>query len=62
MKVKLLTKWNNKELMCCCPINNKCSKDHHCEELEFVLDEFGDIEECMGERSYKRVKGAIRQR
>ena len=44
------------------PIKNKCSKDHNCEELEFTLYEYGDIEECMRERSYKRVKGAIRQR
>ena len=62
MKVKLMTYWKNKELTCCCPINNKCSKDHNCEELEFTLNEYEGIEECMRERSYKRVKGALRQR
>ena len=62
MKVTLFTKWINKELVCCCPVCNKCLKEHGCEELEFFINPYGDINECMKERSYIRGKhGAIRQ-
>jgi len=47
MKIKLLTQWINKELVCCCPLKNKCRKDHNCEELEFTLDQFKGIKECF---------------
>lgn len=63
MKFLLLTKWIDKELVCCCPVKNKCMKDHNCEELEFTLDPYADIQECMKERSYKRnSRGAIVQK
>lgn len=61
MKIKLLTKWHEKEMVCCCPPKNRCSKDHRCEELEFILDPFADIEECMGHDAYRRGKHGIRQ-
>ena len=63
MKFKLLTKWKDKELICCCPSSNKCSKDHGCEELDFILNPYDGIEECMREHSYERSKGgAIHQK
>jgi hypothetical protein len=62
MKVTLLTKWKDKELVCCCPLINRCNKEHGCEELEFVLNPYSDINECMSQRTYKRVKGAMTQR
>ncbi|MGE5627815.1 MAG: hypothetical protein ACM3X7_06825 [Solirubrobacterales bacterium] len=60
-KHKLMTKWREKELVCCCPIKNQCSKNHGCEELEFNLDPYADVSECMQGRAYKRVNGAMRQ-
>jgi hypothetical protein len=62
MKVKLMTKWRNNELECCCPVKNQCLKNHNCEELEFILDQYEGINDCMKSRSYKRNKnGAIKQ-
>lgn len=62
VKIKLLTQWKGKQLLCCCPIENKCSKDHGCEELVFTLDPYEDIEKCMKHSSYKKCKGgAFRQ-
>ncbi|MGH4125609.1 MAG: hypothetical protein ACREV6_22075 [Clostridium sp.] len=62
MKVTLLTQWKDKELVCCCPLVNKCNKNHGCEELDFTLDAYANINECMGQRVYKRVNGAMTQR
>lgn len=61
-KYKLMTHWRNQELVCCCPVKNQCSKDHGCEELEFILNPYDGIGECMRERSYKRINGALRQK
>jgi len=61
MKVKLLTKWLDKELVCCCPIINKCNKNHGCEELDFILNPYDDIEECMGHSAYRKTKGITKQ-
>lgn len=62
MKFKLLTQWKGKELVCCCPVKNKCMKNHGCEELEFTLDPYEDIKQCMKHDSYKKCKGgAFRQ-
>lgn len=61
MQFKLLTKWHEKELVCCCTIKNKCSKEHGCEELEFTLDPYQDIQSCMKHDSYKRTGRAIKQ-
>lgn len=63
MIYKLMTKWRDKELVCCRPIANQCLKNHDCEELEFELKIYGDLEECMREYSYERGKGgAIKQK
>lgn len=63
MKIKLLTKWLNNELVCCCPIINQCSKKHDCEELEFILNPYDDVQDCMTHSAYKREKGgAISQK
>lgn len=52
-----MTHWRDKELVCCCPVNNQCLKNHNCEELEFTLDTYGGIAQCMKGRSYIRTKG-----
>lgn len=58
-----MTYWRDKEVVCCCPIKNQCNKNHNCEKLEFTLDPYEGVENCMKERSYKRVKGgALRQK
>lgn len=63
MIFKLLTRWRDGKLVCCCPIKNKCLRDNNCEELDFDLHIYGGIKECMREHSYKRGKGgAIRQK
>jgi hypothetical protein len=62
MKVKLLTKWKDKELVCCCPVINKCNKEHGCEELDFTLNPYDGIKECMGHDAYKRCNGRVQQR
>jgi hypothetical protein len=62
MKYKLLTEWKEKELICCCLVNNKCCKHNVCEELEFTLDPYEGVVECMKQRSYRRVRGALKQR
>jgi hypothetical protein len=63
VKVTLLTYWRNKELECCCPVKNRCKKDKGCEELDFTLDPYEGIKECMKARSYKRnSNGAIEQK
>jgi len=61
VRYKLLTKWIEKELVCCCPICSRCLKDHGCEELDFTMSPFDDTKECMRHDSYKRTHGAIRQ-
>jgi hypothetical protein len=62
MKFKFLTEWSEKELVCCCLVKNKCDKNHNCEELEFTLNPYEGVVECMKERSYRRVRGALKQR
>jgi hypothetical protein len=62
MKLKLLTKWENKELICCCPLKGQCLKNHGCEEMEFHWDPYANPEQCMNHESYARVKGSIQQR
>lgn len=61
MKVTLLTKWMDEEIVCCCPVRNKCNKDHGCEELDFILNPYADIDKCMGHSAYKRKNGSIKQ-
>jgi len=63
MKIKLLTYWKDNELECCCPVKNKCSrKNLSCEELDFVIDNSFNVNECMCHTSYNRVKSRMQQR
>jgi len=61
-KIKLLTYWKDKNLECCCPSHRGCNKNHGCEELDFILDPYADMQECMSERSYIRVNSRMQQR
>jgi hypothetical protein len=57
VKIKLLTQWRDKEIVCCCPLINRCRKDHNCEELMFTLDppfNKQDILECFKNDEKKR--------
>lgn len=62
MIIPLLTYWNEKELVCCCPKANRCRKERGCEELDFTLNPYSGLNECMKHNSYTRHKGAIQQR
>ena len=62
MKVTLLTMWKDKQLVCCCPLINKCNKNHGCEELDFTLDPYASVNECMKHDSHIRVNGRVQQR
>ena len=56
------TKWKNDELVCVCTQQGKCNKNHGCEELDFILDNSINVNDCMKHTSYTRHKGAIQQR
>ena len=61
-KVELYTKYYNEKLVCCCPVENKCSKDRNCELSKFYYDDYDtNINELMKNRSYKRVNGRIKE-
>ncbi|TCO69515.1 hypothetical protein EV214_13139 [Marinisporobacter balticus] len=61
-KYKFNTRWNEDELKCACLFGNPgCDRFKTCETLELTLNPYGDIEECMKARKYKRKKGALRQ-
>ena len=65
MKLKFMfyTKWENNKLACSCYIKNpQCDRYKECEELEFNLDIYGGIHECMNHRKYKKERGVIKQR
>lgn len=62
INITLLTFWKDKELECCCPPKNRCSKDKGCELLEFTINPYTGVKECMKHSSYKRSKGAIKQK
>lgn len=58
-----LSNWQGQDLKCACLLHKPlCDKHKECEEIELSLLPYEDIKECMKERSYKRVKGALRQR
>lgn len=62
-KYKFNTRWNNKELRCACLYGNPaCDRYKTCEVLELTLNPYNDVKECMKERSYKRIGGALRQK
>lgn len=61
-KYKFNTRWDKKELKCACLYGNAaCDRYRKCEVLELTLDPYKDVKECMQERRYKRVGGAIKQ-
>lgn len=64
MKVTLNTKWIGKEIECVkSPSFCQACKDRgKCEELDFKLNQYEGVEDCMKHDSYKRVKGAIRRK
>lgn len=62
MKITLYTQWKNGVIVCTCPPSNKCNKNHGCEELDFILDDSIDVNDCMKHDSYTRHRGAIQQR
>jgi len=62
MKIKLYTQWKDGEIVCTCPECNKCNKNHGCELLDFTLDPYADMRECMGHDSYIKVKSRMQQR
>lgn len=60
--ISLYTHWRLGKLECCCPPENRCLKDKGCELIKFSYNEYEDVRECMKHDSYKRVKGALRQK
>lgn len=62
MKIKLYTLWKDGEVVCTCPTPNKCNKERGCELLDFTLDSYADMNECMKHDSYVRVKSRLQQR
>lgn len=62
MKVTLFTKWKDGELVCTCPLINKCNKNHGCEELDFTCNPYADSKDCMKHDSHIRVNGRVQQR
>lgn len=63
-KLMAYVKWRNKnEYSCMCSFFHPlCDKYKDCEELELTFKPYEGIEECMRQRSYKREKGALKQR
>lgn len=62
MRITLMCKWKDTEIVCTCPVINKCNKNHGCEELDFILDNSINMNDCMRHTSYSRHKGAMQQR
>ena len=58
-------KFNEKNQVVCCSQTEciNCKDIDSCEELDlYIRGPYDDVSECMKERSYKRVKGKIRQK
>jgi len=62
MKITLYTQWKDGKIVCTCPPCNKCNKERGCEELDFILDNSFNMNDCMKHPSYIRHKGALTQR
>lgn len=63
-EVWLNTRWNDKdELVCGCLFNAPlCNRHRECEFIRAKYNPFDDIEQVMkGARTYKKVKGRIRE-
>lgn len=62
MRCTFRTRWENEKVACVCTLNHKCIHAIDCEELDFKLDKYDGIAECMKQRSYNRGRGgAMRQ-
>ena len=62
-KYKFNTRWDKDTLKCACLFGNACcDRFKKCEVLELTLNPYDNLKECMEERSYKRVKGVLRQK
>lgn len=59
VKVIFMTQWRDKQIVCCCPLINKCNKDHSCEELDFYYDPYDGLYDYMkrGEIDVRRCAG-----
>lgn len=61
MKFKFFTKWQTNEICCICLSTKKCDQKKNCEELDFTLNPYDGIKDCMKEDYHKRNHGALRQ-
>lgn len=60
-KIIIYSKWDD-EIECCCLLSNPlCDRYKECEELELILNVYGDVEECMRTRKYKKERGVVKQ-
>jgi uncharacterized membrane protein len=61
-KITIYSKWDVDKLECVCLLSNPlCDRYKQCEELDLVLNVYGDIEECMRNRKYKKEHGVVKQ-
>lgn len=62
-KFVFYTKWDKENMLCACMLHNPlCDKFRQCEELELTLNPYGDIEEVMMERKYRKERGVTKQK
>ena len=57
-------KFNEKGKIICCSQTKclKCKDIDSCEELDFYIDsKYEGVNECMTERTYKKINGRVRQ-
>ena len=57
-----LSKWEGQDLVCACMFFNPKCNSKECEEIELSLLPYENLEQCMKERKYQRVNGALRQK
>lgn len=62
MRYTFRTKWESNQVVCICTLGKRCIHANDCEELEFKLNKYDGIKECMDQRKYKREKGAMKQK
>jgi len=60
----MITKWQGGNLKCACSPSSPCPnyRKGDCEIEELLYDPNQNINSCIKHSSYKRVKGALRQR
>jgi len=62
MKHTFRTKWEDNSIACICTLSKKCSHAKECEELEFKLNKYDGIKECMSQRKYRKENGVYKQK